>query len=313
MIGISVKEKILVTGGTGFLGSLILDNLLAKDFKPIVVVRNSRVEFLKKYQGKVDIFNFDLLDFDSLEKFFVENQPTEIIHLAGGKKNLQSDSLENINFAATVKLLELARKTNVRRTIIIGTADEYGFQKPPQREEMAAEPVSEYALSKNKAVNFALSNFAEHNLPVVILRPFTIYGVRQPSEMFVSQAVECAVGNLPFEMSEGFQKRDLVFETDFADAMMKALTVKNIEGEIFNVGSGKAVALRELAKKIWKIAGADPSLLKIGARATNRNELHDTEADISKIQNILGWKPQISLDEGLKKIIESRRKKLNER
>ena len=313
MIDISANEKILVTGGTGFLGGLILDGLLAKGIKPIIPARNPRIEFIEKYRSKIDLHKFDLLDFRALEEFFDKTRPTQIIHLAGGKKSLQADSLEKINSAVTVKLLKLARQMNVRRTIITGTADEYGFQSPPQREEMAAEPVSEYAASKNNAVNFALSSFAEYGLPVVILRPFTVYGTRQPAEMFVSQAVECAVGNLPFEMSEGFQKRDLVFETDFADAMMKALTVENIEGETFNVGSGKAVALRELAKKIWKIAGADENLLKIGARVTNRNELHDTEADISKIQNILGWKPKISLDEGLKIIIESRRKKLNER
>jgi nucleoside-diphosphate-sugar epimerase len=168
----------------------------------------------------------------------------------------------------------------------------------------------EYAISKNKAVKYALSLHEKYNLPVVILRPFTVYGIGQPAKMFVSQAIECAVKGIPFEMSKGMQKRDLLFITDFVNAIMKALTVKNIEGEVFNVGSGRAIALKELAKKIWMMAEADERLLKIGARFTKENELHDTQADISKIKAILNWEPHISLDEGLMSMINKVRNEL---
>jgi nucleoside-diphosphate-sugar epimerase len=135
---------------------------------------------------------------------------------------------------------------------LTGTADEYGFQHCPQTETMPAMPVSDYAVSKNKAIECALSLHRRGDLPVVILRPFTVYGVGQPPKMFVAQAVEAAVKNLPFEMSEGRQKRDLLFVTDFVNAIIKTLTTGGIEGEVFNVGSGDAVALRKLAKKIWE-------------------------------------------------------------
>ena len=128
--------------------------------------------------------------------------------------------------------------------------------------------------------------------------------------MFIAQAVECAVKKLPFAMSEGFQKRDLVFVTDFADAMMKALAADNGDGEVYNVGSGKAIALRDLAVKIWNLAGADLNLLKIGARAAAAGELHDTQADIAKITEVLGWNPKISLDDGLRTLIRINRRKV---
>ena len=203
--------------------------------------------------------------------------------------------------------------SSIKKIIITGTADEYGFQMPPQSEKMSTKPVSEYALTKNKAIEHALFLFERSGLPVVILRPFTIYGIGQPSEMFISQAVECAVKMMPFEMSNGTQKRDLVFVTDFADAMIKALAAENIEGEIFNVGSGTAIPLRELAIKIWNLAGADTKLLKIGARPTAKQELHDTQADVSKIKAVLDWESKISIDEGLKIIIGNSKIKFNER
>lgn len=310
----TAKEKILVTGGTGFLGRAVLDELIARGARPFVLSRNPAQEFLNRYSEKINLITADVLDETVLEQVFAEIRPDKIVHLAGcaGKEN-KADILDEINYTATVKVLELARHWQVKRIVLTGTADEYGFQTAPQTETLAAMPVSDYAVSKNKAVEHALLQYEKHRLPIVVLRPFTIYGDGQPPAMFVAQAVECAVKNLPFEMSEGFQKRDLLFVTDLADAMMKALTAKNIEGEVYNVGSGTAIPLRDLARKIWRIAGADLENLKIGARRTNRNELHDTQADIAKIRAAFDWQPKVSLEDGLEIIIEKAKRKFNER
>ena len=308
-------ERILVTGGSGFLGKYVLKRLIADGVEPIVLTRKIKTELTAEYKEKIIPVEIDLNDKRALKKVFENYQPHKVIHLAGssGKHKDREENLEKINYEATARLLEIAGECKVKRIIITGTADEYGFQTPPQMETMTAKPVSEYAVSKNKAVNHALFLFQERNLPIVILRPFTIYGVGQPSEMFIPQAVECALKNIPFAMSNGVQMRDLVFVEDFADAMMKALAVEKVEGEIFNVGSGTAIALRDLALKIWDITGADIKLLKIGARPTKENELHDTLADISKIKAVLGWESKISIDEGLKIIVKRSKQKLNER
>jgi UDP-glucose 4-epimerase len=126
--------------------------------------------------------------------------------------------------------------------------------------------------------------------------------------MFVSQAVESAVRRTNFEMSKGEQKRDLLFVTDFVNVIIKLLTANGTDGEIYNAGSGQSIALKDLAKKIWKIAGADEKLLKIGARQTNDNELHNTQADITKIMRAINWKPEISLDEGLELVVKKAKK-----
>ena len=305
-------EKILLTGGTGFLGRYVTKELLSKGITPTILTRNLHTEILNNHGGIPNLVKMDLFDVATLKNFLEIFKPSVIIHLAGciNQTGKNSDILEKFNFEVTAKLLELADLIKVKKFILTGTADEYGFQACPQVETMPAMPVSDYALSKNKAVNYALSLFKNNNLPIVILRPFTVYGAGQPAKMFVSQAIEAAVKRIPFEMSEGRQKRDLLFVTDFVSAIIKTLMADGIEGETFNVGSGESIALEKLAKRIWEIAGADGELLKIGARQTAQNELHDTQADVSKISARLGWRPKVSLDEGLELVVRQARKDL---
>jgi nucleoside-diphosphate-sugar epimerase len=312
MIENIAEEKILITGGTGFLGRYVVEELTAKGLTPTVLTRNLGTNTSKKSSANLNFVKLDLLNALSLKNFFENFRPDIIIHLAGqiSESNNHSDELDKLNFEATARLLDLANSIKVKRFIMTGTADEYGFQGCPQAETMPATPVSNYAVSKNKAVEHALFLHRTNDLPVVILRPFSVYGGGQPPKMFVAQAVESAVKGIPFEMSEGGQKRDLLFVTDFVNAIIKTLTIEGVEGEIFNVGSGESIALRSLAKKIWEIAGADEKLLKIGARQTGVNELHDTQADVSKIRARFGWKPQISLDEGLRRVVRHAARKL---
>lgn len=309
------NKKILVTGGSGFLGRHTVSALLARGVVPTILARDIPVAVSETPAGKENYAGINLLEAARLEKFLEKLRPDIIIHLAGITRPApnRADSLEQNNYQATVNLLDSARKINVSKIIITGTADEYGFQKVPQTETMAAVPVSDYAVSKNKAVNYALSLFQKHDTPIVILRPFTVYGAGQPVNMFVSQAIECAVNGSAFEMSKGEQKRDLLFVTDFARAVLLILEAENVEGEIFNVGGGQSIALRNVAEKIWEIAGADKRLLKIGARHTPPKELHDTEADISKIKEFLNWQPEVSLEEGLALMIKERIKNCNEK
>lgn len=300
------KERILVTGGTGFLGSHVVSRLVAEKIVPIVLTRNSSAENLNANDGQVIYIQHDLLDHTSTWQIIEKLHPDRIIHLAGYtfKTEEQPSILEKFNHEATVNLLEAAAAVRVKRIILTGTADEYGFQNSPQTETMAAKPVSEYAVSKNKAVEYALEAFRKIELPIVVVRPFTIYGVGQPAKMFVAQAIKCAVTGTAFEMSKGEQKRDLLFVTDFVNAIIELLNTERASGEIYNLGSGESIALKTLAEKIWEIAGADRDLLQIGARPTGGSELHDTQADISKIKRMIGWKPNISLDKGLQIVVE---------
>lgn len=296
----------MITGGTGFLGKHLINALTSKNIFPTLLVRNVQNNVFDDFGKKLNLVEGDLLDFDSIKNLLDKIQPDVIIHLAGCafQKSETDDLFERLNFEATANLLELANRQKVKRFIFTGTADEYGFQPAPQSETTEEKPVSAYAVSKNKAVQYALKLYYENYFPVTILRPFTIYGINQPARMFVSQAIDCAVRGIDFEMSEGLQKRDLLFVSDFVNAIIKLLEADEISGEIYNVGSGRNIALKDLALTVWKIAGANEKLLKIGARKTQASELHNTQADITKISKKIDWQPEVSLDEGLKLIIE---------
>jgi nucleoside-diphosphate-sugar epimerase len=120
--------------------------------------------------------------------------------------------------------------------------------------------------------------------------------------MFIAQAVEAVVRNLPFRMSHGEQRRDLLYVDDLVCGLIAAATVPGIEGRIINLGSGQPVRLRDVAKRIWQLVDSSAPLL-IGARSATMEQLHDTWADISLARELLDWEPQIDLDNGLRETI----------
>ena len=300
------SKKVLVTGGSGFIGRSVLRKLVARNVKPAVLLRNINSDFAEKYRTSIEAIELDLLNSEMLEEIVRKCKPNVIIHLAGsvGKNGESADALNQLNYEVTKNLLKAAREISAEKIVITGTADEYGASPAPQSENTLENPDSDYAISKHRAVEYARSMFKKHRLPVVILRPFTVYGTEQPEKMFLAQALRSASGNLEFEMSAGRQKRDLIFVEDAADAIITASKARNIAGETFNVGGGQAIALRDLAEMIWRLTGADRRLLKVGARTAPAADLHDTQADISKIKKILNWQPKISLEQGIKTIIE---------
>jgi dTDP-L-rhamnose 4-epimerase len=120
--------------------------------------------------------------------------------------------------------------------------------------------------------------------------------------MFVSEAIDCAVRGLPFRMTEGRQKRDLIYVDDAISAFIAAAESPSVDGQIINIGSGEAHALRDVAQLIWQLSGTDAPLM-IGARSAGATELHDTWADIERAQEMINWAPQVSLEDGLTQMI----------
>lgn len=304
----TIFERVLITGGTGFIGLNLISELLTIGCSPTVLTRNKQNNPLSEIQRKkTNLIELDITNYDSLKNFIFDFRPTLIINLAAtlGRDDASGEMLYKVNYKAVENLLEASLAAQVRRILLFGSADEYGYRPIPQAEDLSLSPNSPYAVLKARINEFARQMYRKNGLPIVILRPFTVYGMGQPKGMFLSDAISCALRNLPFEMSEGRQMRDYIFISDFVRAIMLACRAPGIEGEVFNVGSGQAFLLREIARRVWEIIGADDSLLKIGARTASLAELHDTCADIAKVKLTLGWQPQVSLDEGLRLTIKS--------
>lgn len=310
----NVCEPVLITGASGFIGSHLVRALISAETMPILLARSDTAsEKFDAVRDRVRIAPADLTDSESVKKIVLEAKPATIIHLAGtrGRDDARGARVacEELNTESTARLIEAAVRADVRRIVLVGSAEEYGDQSGPLSESMPLSPHTPYGISKAKATGSALKMYAERGCPVVIVRPFSVYGPDQPRSMFIAEAIESAVRNVTFRMSHGEQRRDLIFVRDIACALIAAASVEGIEGRVINLGTGRAHRLRDVAETIWKITKTEAPLA-IGARPAPQEELHDTWADITLARRLLNWEPQVDLETGLQETIRFMREQL---
>lgn len=295
-----VSDRILVTGGTGFLGRYMLARLIGQGHRPLSTTFNEGDALDAATAAAVDLVDTDLTDRHKTKELISSYRPEMIIHLAGttGHNDPTGERCRRINYDATVNLLDALSDRPVRRVVLIGTAAEYGDQSIPFDESMQPQPMSHYAVSKVKANEYALRVHAESDLPVTVLRVFTAFGYGQPRKMFLSQLITHALLNKQFMMSDGSQKRDFVSIEDVTTAILDSLNAAKASGRVINIGSGRGVPLRDVAQAVWKACGADIDLLEMGAVDKTGDAAFDTEADISLARAILGWSPSVQILNG---------------
>ncbi|MBI2833507.1 MAG: NAD(P)-dependent oxidoreductase [Acidobacteria bacterium] len=300
-------NNVAITGATGFIGRHLVEALVVAGYRPLVISRAwARPEPLAALGDRVRWAQADLIDNDALRSVLEREPPTVVFHLAGtlGRGEATRAVIECVegNLFPSVRMLEAAMRLGVTRLILIGSAEEYGDYSGPFHEDLRLRPLSPYGVSKAAATQFALAMHARTACPVVIVRPFTAYGPAQPKAMFVAEAVDCAIKNVPFRMSQGNQRRDLVYVTDVVRGLLAAATTPGIEGRVINLGSGHAYRLRDVAERIWDLTGTSAPLL-VGARHASADQLYDTWADIGAARVLIGWEPTIGLDDGLRATI----------
>ncbi len=289
-------ERILVTGGTGFVGRYVLDFLTRDGVRPLVTTITGK-SIGDTPRGNLDLVKLDLTDSAKTNELVENYRPKIVIHLAGatGHDDPTGAICHAVNFTATVNLLKALDRSGVSRVILLGSAAEYGGQPIPFPEDMPARPVSHYGISKARASETALAMHLANGFPVTILRVFSAFGFGQPDKMFLSQLIKHALTNRHFKMSDGLQKRDYVHAGDVAAAIKASMTADTTIGRIINIASGRGTVLKDLARTVWDLCGADHRLLDIGSRAKTGDDGFDTEADISVAEKILGWRPENSI------------------
>lgn len=308
-------SKILVTGGAGFIGSHIVDRLLNEGFEVTVLdnLDTGRLENLNHHLDKED-FHFiqgDIRDF-SLVKETMKDMDA-VFHeaaLASVTLSVENPVLANdVNLTGTLNVLKVASDLHVKRLIFASSAALYGDSKfPAKREDMILKPTSPYGVSKLGAEKYVQLFHKVYGLETVSLRYFNVYGPRQSFD------INCAYGGAitiftnrllkdlpPIIYGDGEQTRDFVYVQDVVEANMLALNTQNAAGDVFNVGTGANVSLNKLAnalkerlnRKGVKPVHADP-------RPT---DIRHGYADITKAQNILGYNPRFSFEEGLTELV----------
>jgi len=307
----SLKNKrVLVTGATGFIGSHLTRRLLKEGAEVHVLFRKNSNQFrIKDIIGNLIVWYADLTDYPSICSCIRDSRPQIVFHLAtyrNVKRELELiDSMIDINIKGTANLLKalIDEKIELECFINTGTCEEYGDSPVPFREDQREMPVSPYSASKVATTYLCQMIFKTMGLPVTTLRPFLTYGPYQDTDMFIPSLIHHCIERRDFPMTEGDQTREFNYVDDIVEGFLLAATSRNAIGEIINIGNGVEYRVKDVAEKIVKMMG-DPIRLLIGAIPKRPGENKHFFCNNRKAKRLLGWSPEISLDEGLKKTIE---------
>ena len=303
------EKRILVTGGAGFIGSEVVSQLIKKNAMVTVLDNFSygKKQYLPK-KKKLKIIKGDITD-EKVVNRAVKDQEF-IIHLAA--LPFIPDSFHypanffNVNANGSVNLLwKSIQSKTVTRFIHISTSEVYGTaQHTPMDENHPTVPHSTYAVSKLAGDRVAFTLHKEHGFPVVIIRPFNSYGPQYTQPYIIPEIMnQLLIGNKELMLGNIDATRDFTYVSDTANAIIRSLDSKKAIGEIINVGSGNEISIRDLAFKIFKIA---KKKIKI-RHDESRERPYDVNRLIcnnKKASKLLGWKPKINMDQGLKKLFQ---------
>lgn len=289
-------DRVLITGGAGFIGSHLAAELRRHGAQVLVAMRPGT-----KVNDDAAVA-VDLRDGAAVAGLLDSLRPSVVFNLAGRRPLSPTEDPEEtigLNLIAAMRVLRESARVGVGRVVLVGSAEEYGDQAMPVSEEAALAPRTIYGASKAAMTLHALALHRSTSAPVTVVRPFSVYGPLSPLSMFVAEAMDRASRGLPFDMTEGTQRRDLIHVDDVVTGLIAAARIPAAEGEVFNLGSGVSHGLRDVAEAIWKISGASGAL-RIGARPKPPGDLMETRADVDKARRLLGWTPRITLEEGLR-------------
>lgn len=313
--------NVLITGISGFIGSNLARDLLKRGFD-VWGIDNLSAGLEKNLVALKTNRNFHFYEVDVSEEYLPGARPQVIVHLAAAKIPRYGNSLHTIetNIHGTENMLKLARRYNAK-FILASTSDVYGKSRNiPFREDgdLLLGPTSSrrwaYAASKLVDEHLTIGYYEEFRFPVVILRFFGGYGPGQslswqggPQGIFIEAALK---GDRIPVHGDGRQTRTFIYIDDIVRAIYLSIVEKKAEGEIINIGTDEEISIIELADMIWRLCGREgkPDLEYIPyTKFSQRYEdVRRRVPDISKAKRILGFSPEIKLEDGLSRMIKWR-------
>lgn len=297
----------LVTGGAGFIGSHLSAALVARGQR-VRVVDNLITGFEHNVQPGVEFSVADMADAEAaraavqgvdyvLHQAAIPSVPRSV------KNPLES---HRANVDGMLNILQAARESSVKRVVFAGSSSVYGDQPMlPKREDMPTKPMTPYALQKMVSEQYGQMFTRLYGLEVVTTRYFNVFGPRQdpgsPYSGVISLFIKALLeGTRPMIYGDGGQTRDFTFVTNVVDGVLRAAETPGVGGEVFNVATGGRVSLNELLATLNKVIGSEIDPIYKEARV---GDVRDSQADISKAERLLGYRPAVTFEEGLRQTV----------
>lgn len=306
----------MVTGGAGFIGSHLADNLLADDFR-VVVVDNfndfyspeiKRANLAAHFSSsKFRLVETDIRRREELNKVFEEENFSTIVHLAaraGVRPSLENPAeYVETNINGTVNILELAKDFGIKQFIFGSSSSVYGINSkvPFSEEDEIFQPISPYAATKAAGELLCHTYSYLYDIRTVCLRFFTVYGARQRPDLAIHKFARLISEGKPIAVfGDGTTRRDYTYIDDIIQGVRAAMDYTASNHEVFNLGESRTVELRELIslleKNLERKALIDRQPMQMG-------DVPQTFADISKAKKLLNYQPQTQIEDGISKFV----------
>lgn len=294
------NKKVLVTGGKGYLGSLLI-NQLSKEGAEIY--STSLKPSLNEREYQVNI-----CDARQVENLINEVRPDFVFHLAASLDRRRTfdcyEQIMDVNVTGTLNLLRALKEIEYSNLIFTSSSEVYGNNKSPFSEDSPLMPASPYSLSKAYAEHLITTFSGTYDKNYTILRLFNFYGKNMSENFFIPQLISTLNRNENFEMTEGKQKRDFLYVEDVIQALILSARNNNSRREIFNVCSGTGVSLKELAEEVERNMPGKGKVL-YGAIPYRKNEVWEMIGDNTKIKQKLGFSLSFLLKQGIELCIKN--------
>lgn len=304
------EGRVLVTGATGFIGSHLVRRLVERGAEVHALTSTVSSVYpprLADLRHGITLHEGNLVDRSAMDALAKRVRPTHVFHLGAythvGKSWFRVDECVQTNIQGTVNLLQALEPEGYERFVYTGTSEIYGDIDVPFTETDSVNPISPYSVAKYAGERYCRMFFQGYGWPIVMVRPFNAYGPWQTPDRVIPEIIGRAVTGEELKMTQGKQTREFNFVGDLVEGFELLGTVEGIEGELFNLGCGEEVSMRDLATTILDLMG-NPIEPHFGALPDRPTEIWRMFCDSTKARERLGWAPRHSLAEGLERTIE---------
>jgi nucleoside-diphosphate-sugar epimerase len=310
--------RILVTGGTGFVGSRLQKMLVEEEHDVFSLERYVTGRYVLGSERRIKTIFCDLRDAFAVRRVIRENQPEAVVHLAAVSAVAYSYDHPNevleTNLTGTVNLAEscLREVPHFRHFLFASTSETYGNGPVPKREDTPQNPNSPYSVSKHAAEKYLLYMRDAYGFPVTALRPFNTYGRQDNTHFVVERIIVQMLRGGEVRLGDPTPLRDLLYIDDHVSAYLACLNHPKAIGEVFNFCTGRNITIRELVNLLREYTDFKGEVMwdAIPARPLDIQVL---VGDSSKAESVLGWRARVSLEEGLRLTVDFWRKRLGDK